>query len=306
MPGSRMKKGTSAPRNASPKPTHDHDGAGERHREHTEQRQRARQPQRGRRAVILARGHHRHDDESERLRDDQHELGDRLRDGVVADRRERSKPGQHEHVEAPREEAEHLPDRDPPAVAERRRARGAATGGAGRSARPSARCPRSCTSEISDAAIRPPAMPQLEPGDERGRGDQGAHTAEDVEPVRERERAPRVEQARGEELDVHERDEGGHQPPQPMRRSRSPWWSAIQPPASRTVANDEHAEHAAVDQREPAQRGLMAQAPAAKYVIAVGVPSPARLTMSTTSACMTAIRPAAGRPERAREQDRGQ
>ena len=148
-------------------------------------------------------------------------------------------------------------------------------------------------------------MPHSQPGDERGRGDQGAHTAEDVEPVRERERAPGIEQAGGEELDVHERDEGRHEPPQPIVEAVA---LVVGDPAAREQdgREREHAEHAAVDQREPAQRGLMAQAAAGEVGDRGGRAEPCEADDERDIGLHDRDQAPAGGPERAREQDRGE
>jgi hypothetical protein len=93
------------------------------------------------------------------------------------------------------------------------------------------------TSEIMEAAIRPPATP---------------HAAEDVEDVLEAVRAPRVEQARDEVLVVHERDERGPEPPEARVEALA---LVVGEPASgeQDAERRECGEPARVDQREAAQ-----------------------------------------------------
>ena len=98
-------------------------GPARQHAEHAADHDRAVQAQggAGERVLARARGDLRAQDVAHRIREQQHELRDDLRDGVGADGRERRERREHDHVEARVEEVQQGADLDAGAVAQRGR-----------------------------------------------------------------------------------------------------------------------------------------------------------------------------------------
>ena len=209
-----------------------------------------------------------------------------------------------EHVEAPREEAEQLPDRDAPAVVQGRPRRRARAGRRTPMRATSGTQPAMRTSEIIDAAIRPPATPQPSPVT-------SASVATSV-PTRPRMLSrfcmpyarARVEQARDEVLVVHERDERRARATTGARRSRCP--GARRASRRRPARRAPRARRARPRRsaRTRSARAGSARRRLAKNVIAVGVPSPARRDHEDDVGLDDRDQAAARRAERAREHDR--
>ena len=145
-------------------------------------------------------------------------------------------PGQHEHVESPREEAEHLPDRDPPAIAER----GADEWPRTASRRPICATvgtlPAILTSEIVDAAIKPPTMPQRRPVTSEAVAISVATRPSTLSRF-ESENARRALSRLVAKYSMYMSGMSAATSHHRRWSKPCPWWCAIQPPAMSTVAN---------------------------------------------------------------------